>query len=188
MAFHVTESSEDSKNGLCSRGRRSWPAKRHTFAFVNLIALTVFMLYMDGTSPGHEDHLDFWGTGIFRLAGCAWVEGTFPTWITGATRGSSSSSPNLIGALIVNRLKFYSIAWLLFSLTSLPLTWLLLEVTPLDIYAVAIVPTALEILTNVTFVPIYASIILGIAKRTFYPVYVQYVASALLSFGVCGGL
>ncbi|WP_093959777.1 hypothetical protein [Bifidobacterium vansinderenii] len=95
---------------------------------------------------------------------------------------------NLIGALIVNRLKFYSIAWLLFSLTSLPLTWLLLEVTPLDIYAVAIVPTALEILANVTFVPIYASIILGIAKRTFYPVYVQYVASALLSFGACEGL
>lgn len=100
--------------------------------------------------------------------------------------GAATTLQNI--PLIVNRLKFYSIAWLLFSLTSLPLTWLLLEVTPLDIYAVAIVPTALEILANVTFVPIYASIILGIAKRTFYPVYVQYVASALLSFGACEGL
>ncbi|RSX51145.1 hypothetical protein [Bifidobacterium callimiconis] len=100
--------------------------------------------------------------------------------------GAATTLQNI--PLIVNKLKLYSIAWLLFSLTSLPLTWVLLKTTPLDIYAVAIVPTALEMLANVTFVPIYAAIILGIAKRTFYSVYVQYVASALLSFAACDGL
>lgn len=100
--------------------------------------------------------------------------------------GAATTLQNI--PLIVNRLKLYSLAWLVFSLMSLPLTWVLLEVTPLDIYAVAIVPTSLEVLANVTFVPIYAAVILGIPKRTFYSVYAQYVASALLSFAVCEGL
>lgn len=84
--------------------------------------------------------------------------------------------------LIVNKLKLYSIVWLLFSLASLPLTWLLVKFTPLDIYAVAIVPTALEVLANITFVPIYAASILGVSKLTFYTIYLQYVVSMVLSF------
>lgn len=90
--------------------------------------------------------------------------------------------------LIVNKLKTYSISWLLFSITSLPLTWILIKFTPLDIYAVAIVPTALEVLANVTFVPIYASTILKVSNWTFYPVYLQYVASTVLSLTVCIGI
>lgn len=100
--------------------------------------------------------------------------------------GAASTLQNI--PLIVNKLKLYSIIWLLFSLASLPLTWILLKLTPLDIYAVAIVPTAIEVLANVTFVPIYASSILGVKRTTFYPVYLQYTAAVTLSFIATEGM
>lgn len=84
--------------------------------------------------------------------------------------------------LLVNKLKLYSLVWLVANAISLPLTIALLKLTNLDVYAVSIVPTAVEITMNVTFVPIYAAKVLAVRKRTFYRIYLQYFIAAIISF------
>ncbi|MDF7665589.1 MATE family efflux transporter [Bifidobacterium sp. ESL0745] len=93
--------------------------------------------------------------------------------------GAASTLQNV--PLIVNRLKLYSIVWLLFSLLSLPVTLLLLKITNLDIYAVALVPTVIEIIANIFFVPMYAARELEVNVLTFYSIYFQYVIALLVS-------
>lgn len=93
--------------------------------------------------------------------------------------GAATSLQNV--PLVVNRLKGYSLAWLAFSILSLPLTFALLELTSLEIYAVAAVPTAIEMAANILFVPIYVANVLGVSRGTFYPAYIRYAGASLLS-------
>lgn len=83
--------------------------------------------------------------------------------------------------LLVNKLKLYSIVWLAANVVSLPLTLLLLRFTSLDVYAVSIVPTVVEITMNVLFVPIYAAKVLVVKAWTFYRIYLQYFAASIIA-------
>lgn len=80
-----------------SRSDRIW---RGWFPLANLAVLTVFMLYVDGTSPVHKDHLDLWDTSIFRLAGWVWAEGGVPYVDYWDHKGPLIFFANLIGALV----------------------------------------------------------------------------------------
>lgn len=85
---------------------------------------------------------------------------------------------------IVNRLKRYSIAWLICGVVSLLLTLILIKVTNWGVYVIAAVPQLVCIVANLTVVPICASNYLHVARRTFYPVYAQYVVATLVSCAV----
>lgn len=88
--------------------------------------------------------------------------------------------------LIVNRLKKYSIGWLIYSAVSMVVLIAFIEVLPKwGVFLVAAIPPLFEILANVTFVPLYASKCLGIRKFEFYPVYFRYLASTAVSAAVC---
>lgn len=91
--------------------------------------------------------------------------------------------------LIVNRLKKYSIGWLIYSAISMVVLVAFIGVLPKwGVFLVAAIPPLFEILANVTFVPIYASRCLGIGKFEFYPIYIRYFASTATAAAVCWGI
>lgn len=91
--------------------------------------------------------------------------------------------------LIVNRLKKYSIGWLVYSALSMIVLIVFIEVLPKwGVFLVASVPPLFEILANVTFVPIYASRCLGIRKFEFYPIYIRYFVSTAVAAAACWGI
>lgn len=91
--------------------------------------------------------------------------------------------------LIVNRLKKYSIGWLVYSAISMVVLIAFIEVLPKwGVFLVAAIPPLFEILANVTFVPVYASRCLGIGKFEFYPIYIRYFASTAVAAAVCWGI
>ncbi|WP_432303005.1 lipopolysaccharide biosynthesis protein [Bifidobacterium adolescentis] len=91
--------------------------------------------------------------------------------------------------LIVNRLKKYSIGWLVYSAISMVVLIAFIEVLPKwGVFLVAAIPPLFEILANVTFVPIYASRCLGIGKFEFYPIYIRYFASTAVAAAACWGI
>lgn len=91
--------------------------------------------------------------------------------------------------LIVNRLKKYSIGWLVYSAISMVVLIAFIEVLPKwGVVLVAAIPPLFEILANVTFVPVYASRCLGIGKFEFYPIYIRYFASTAVAVAVCWGI
>ncbi|WP_304326073.1 oligosaccharide flippase family protein [Bifidobacterium thermacidophilum] len=91
--------------------------------------------------------------------------------------------------LIVNRLKKYSIGWLIYSAISMVVLVAFIEVLPKwGVFLVAAIPPLFEILANVTFVPIYASRCLGIGKFEFYPIYIRYFASTAVASTICWGI
>lgn len=91
--------------------------------------------------------------------------------------------------LIVNRLKKYSIGWLIYSAISMVVLVAFIEVLPKwGVFLVAAIPPLFEILANVTFVPIYASRCLGIWKFEFYSIYIRYFASTAVAAAVCWGI
>ena len=91
--------------------------------------------------------------------------------------------------LIVNRLKKYSIGWLVYSAISMVVLIAFIGILPKwGVFLVAAIPPLFEILANVTFVPIYASRCLGIGKFEFYPIYIRYFASTAVGAAVCWGI
>lgn len=91
--------------------------------------------------------------------------------------------------LIVNRLKKYSIGWLVYSAVSMVMLITSIEILPRwGVFLVAAIPPMFEFLDNVTFVPIYASKCLHVRKFEFYPIYIRYFASTSVAAAVCWGI
>ena len=91
--------------------------------------------------------------------------------------------------LIVNRMKKYSIVWLVYSVLSIVVLVAFIKVLPKwGIFFVAAIPNLFEILANVTFVPIYASRCLSVGKFEFYPIYIRYFVSTTVASVVCWGI
>ncbi|WP_234923908.1 lipopolysaccharide biosynthesis protein [Bifidobacterium longum] len=89
--------------------------------------------------------------------------------------------------LIVNRMKKYSIVWLVYSVLSIVVLVAFIKVLPKwGIFFVAAIPNLFEILANVTFVPIYASRCLSVGKFEFYPIYIRYFVSLRCFRGLLG--
>lgn len=86
--------------------------------------------------------------------------------------------------LLVNHLRGYSIAWLASGAISLLVTLMSVWMTPWGIYAIALVPRLLEIIMNVTFVPIYAANCIEVPVRSFYWIYVQDLFATLVASAV----
>lgn len=110
-----------------------------------------------------------------------------PTMLGLLISGVATTLQNL--PLIVNRLKKYSIGWLVYSAISMVVLIAFIEVLPKwGVFLVAAIPPLFEILANVTFVPIYASRCLGIGKFEFYPIYIRYFASTAVAAAACWGI
>ena len=76
---------------------------------------------------------------------------------------------------VVNKLKWNSIITLLMGVMNTIIVFILLETTPLSVFAVAGVSSALGIIKNLTFTPMYAAHCLNVKKSTFYPVIIRYI-------------
>ena len=91
--------------------------------------------------------------------------------------------------LIVNRLKKYSIGWLVYSAISMVVLITSIEILPKwGVFLVAAIPPLFEFLANVTFVPVYAARCLHVRKFEFYPIYIRYFASTAVAAGLAGEL
>ncbi|MCK6132440.1 lipopolysaccharide biosynthesis protein [Bifidobacterium dentium] len=88
--------------------------------------------------------------------------------------------------LLVNRLRNYSLSWLACGIISLVATLVCVKFSNWGIYAVAAIPQFIDILANITVVPVYASICLRLSWLRFYPVYAQYLASTILAIVLSG--
>ncbi|MCR5655459.1 MAG: MATE family efflux transporter [Lachnospiraceae bacterium] len=82
---------------------------------------------------------------------------------------------------VVNKLKWNSIITLVMGIVNTVIVFVLLQTTSLGVYAVAGVSTALGIVKNMTFTPMYAAHCLNIPKRSFYPTIIRYI---LVSFAM----
>lgn len=100
--------------------------------------------------------------------------------------GVASTLQNI--PLITNRLRAYSLCWLLCGVVSFLGSIALAAWTSLGVYAIAAVPQATGFLMNLLFVPIYASKQLGIKWTAFYPVYLQYIVASIIACCCCSGL
>ncbi|KAA8829306.1 hypothetical protein [Bifidobacterium tissieri] len=80
--------------------RITWSVSHVVFALANLAVLIAVMLYVDGTSPVHGDHLNLWDTSIFRLAGWVWADGGVPYVDYWDHKGPLIFFINLIGAVV----------------------------------------------------------------------------------------
>lgn len=91
--------------------------------------------------------------------------------------------------LIVNRLKKYSIGWLVYSAISMVVLITSIEILPKwGVFLVAAIPPLFEFLANVTFVPVYAARCLHVRKFEFYPIYIRYFASTAVAAVACWGI
>ena len=82
---------------------------------------------------------------------------------------------------VVNKLKWNSLVTLIMGVMNTLIVFILLKTTPLSVFAVAGVSSALGIIKNLTFTPMYAAHCLKISKKSFYPVIVRYIlVSALM--------
>lgn len=88
--------------------------------------------------------------------------------------------------LLVNRLRNYSLSWLACGIISLVATLVCVKFSNWGIYVVAAIPQFIDILANITVVPVYASICLRLSWLRFYPVYAQYLASTILAIVLSG--
>ena len=86
--------------------------------------------------------------------------------------------------LLVNRLRNYSLAWLVCGAASLIFTLICVKLTSWGIYAVCVVPQLVGIIANLTFVPIYAAWCLKIKQYKFYLIYLQYSFATVLAFAL----
>ena len=86
--------------------------------------------------------------------------------------------------LLVNRLRNYSLAWLVCGAASLIFTLICVKLTSWGIYAVCVVPQLVGIIANLTFVPIYAAWCLKIRQYKFYLIYLQYSFATVLAFAL----
>ena len=137
--------------------------------FTNVIVVPVVVL-------GH-DFLRLWQPGqdtalLYGLMVCS----TLGFFVSGV----ATTLHNL--PLIVDRLKWYSIAWLVSSTISLAATLLLAGMLPRwSIYMIAAVQPVVDAVTNVAFVPVYAAACLGVARSYFYPTYVRYASATAVA-------
>ena len=91
--------------------------------------------------------------------------------------------------LIVNRLKKYSIGWLVYSAISMVVLITSIEILPKwGVFLVAAIPPLFEFFANVTFVPVYAARCLHVRKFEFYPIYIRYFASTAVAAVACWGI
>ncbi|WP_169241822.1 lipopolysaccharide biosynthesis protein [Bifidobacterium olomucense] len=91
--------------------------------------------------------------------------------------------------LLVNKLREYSIGWLICGAISFASMVAGVYAFPSNgIYAVAAVPQIVGFIANLTFVPIYAARCLKLSRFAFYPVYLQYIAATAIAAGVCYAL
>lgn len=91
--------------------------------------------------------------------------------------------------LLVNKLKRYSIGWLICGIASFLLMLAGVWLFPSNgIYFVAAIPQVVGFIANLTFVPLYASHCLKLPALAFYPIYAQYTVSTLAAAAACYGL
>ena len=88
--------------------------------------------------------------------------------------------------LLVNKLRPYSLGWLACGAVSFALIILGVHLFPSSgIYMVAAVPQIVGFVANLTFVPLYASRCLNLPLLSFYPIYLQYITSTIVSIVIC---
>lgn len=88
--------------------------------------------------------------------------------------------------LLVNKLRPYSLGWLVCGATSFVLMILGVLLFPSSgIYMVAAIPQIVGFIANLTFVPLYASRCLNLPLWVFYPIYLQYIVSTVVSTILC---
>lgn len=88
--------------------------------------------------------------------------------------------------LLVNKLRPYSLGWLACGAVSFALIILGVHLFPSSgIYMVAAVPQIVGFVANLTFVPLYASRCLNLPLWSFYPIYLQYITSTIVSIVIC---
>ena len=141
--------------------------------FANIIVVTLVAIgpvFLRLWQPGQDTKLLYW---LLLLCLCSLY-----------VSGVAVTLQNL--PMIVNRLKWSSLAWLIYSVVSAVLLVVLVKVLPTwGVFLIASIPALSEVLANVTFVPLYASHILGMRWYTFYTVYVRYFLSSAVAIGLC---
>ena len=141
--------------------------------FANVIVVTLVAVgpvFLRLWQPGQDTKLLYW---LLLLCLCSLY-----------VSGVAVTLQNL--PMIVNRLKWSSLAWLIYSIVSAVLLVVLVKVLPAwGVFLIASIPALSEVLANVTFVPLYAAHILGVRWYTFYTVYVRYFLSSAAAIGVC---
>ena len=97
---------------------------------------------------------------------------------------SGVSTPLINVFLITNKLKVNSLFWLAISVFDIIIVILLLNLTDIGIFAIAGVSTLVGFICNLTFVPIYTSVCLGVKKTEFYPIICRYIATTIVILAV----
>ena len=141
---------------------------RITGLFTNIIVVTLLVngqAFIDIWQPDQDTHL------IYTLMMLI-MSGFFFTGIASTLQAVP---------LLVNRLRNYSLLWLACGVVALIATLIATEFLDWGIYGVAAIPQCVDILANITFVPIYASICLKLPRTKFYFVYAQYILSTLVA-------
>lgn len=139
---------------------------RITGLFTNIIVVTLLIngsAFIALWQPSQNTHM------IYLLM-ILTLSGFFFTGIAGTLQAVP---------LLVNRLRNYSLSWLACGIISLIATLVCVKFSNWGIYAVAAVPQIVDILANITFVPVYAAICLRLSWSRFYSVYAQYLVSAI---------
>lgn len=130
------------------------------FCFVTIFGLDFFKLW----TPHQDIHL-LWVLCVLTMSSFI---------ISGATTPLSNVF------LITNRLKLISFIWLANGVVNIVLVLILLKTTHYGIYAVAVVSQISGSVTNLVFLPVYASICLKIKAITFYKTLFRYVFTSLV--------
>ena len=141
---------------------------RITGLFTNIIVVTLLVngsAFISLWQPGQNTHM------IYLLMMLT-MSGFFFTGIASTLQAVP---------LLVNRLRNYSLSWLACGIISLVATLVCVRFSNWGIYAVAAIPQFVDILANITFVPVYAALCLRLPWSRFYPVYAQYLISTILA-------
>lgn len=92
--------------------------------------------------------------------------------------GATTSLNNVF--LLTNNLKINSIVMSTVSFCSVFIVFILLNTTNLGVYAIAGVSKVLNLIINITYIPMFACACLKISKKTFYPLIGKYTICTLI--------
>lgn len=92
--------------------------------------------------------------------------------------GATTSLNNVF--LLTNNLKTNSIVMSLTSLCSVAIVFILISTTNLGVFAIAGVSKIINLIINLTYIPMFACACLKISKKTFYPIIGRYTLCTIV--------
>lgn len=148
-------------------------AMRISSVFVNVVFVTLLIV--------GEDFIRLWQPGQDVRTITMLMQLTMVGFFLSGVASTLQGVP-----LLVNRLRRYSIGWLICGALSFLLMLVGVLLFPSSaIYVVAATPQLIGFIANLTFVPIYASRCLALPWFAFYPIYAQYAGATIAAAAAC---